>query len=100
MGVGQYRFRFSLDRARLPEGKSYFFVKNCSRQRHSKNLKMQFAPLSSKTPQRRTAGASGKRVKPMYTEYGYSVDGIEYATVDEAEEADREAEQADTETSE
>lgn len=23
----------------------------------------------------------------MYTEYGYKVDGIEYATVDEAEEA-------------
>lgn len=36
----------------------------------------------------------------MYTDYGYSVDGIEYATVDEAEEATREAEQADTDTSE
>lgn len=53
---------------------------------------MQFALLSSKTPQRRTAGASGKGVKPMYTEYGYSIDGIEYATVDEAQEAVSEAE--------
>lgn len=28
----------------------------------------------------------------MYTDYGYSVDGIEYATVDEAQEAVSEAE--------
>lgn len=36
----------------------------------------------------------------MYTDYGYSVDGIEYATVDEATEAVREAKQANTDDSE
>lgn len=33
----------------------------------------------------------------MYTEYGYSVDGIEYATVDEAKEAVSEAENDEAE---
>lgn len=38
----------------------------------------------------------------MYTEYGYSFDGVEYATVDEAQEAVSEAEndEADTDDAE
>lgn len=36
----------------------------------------------------------------MCTPYGYLKDGIEYATVDEAEEAARDARQADTDDSE
>ena len=36
----------------------------------------------------------------MYTDYGYLVDGIEYATVDEAMEAVREAQQGRTDDSE
>lgn len=31
-------------------------------------------------------------MKAMYAEYGHSIDGIEYATVDEAEEAKRTSE--------
>lgn len=41
-----------------------------------------------------------KGVRAMYTDYGYSKDGIEYATVDEAEEATSDAQQADTDASE
>ena len=33
----------------------------------------------------------------MYTDYGYSVDGVEYATVDEAQEAVSEAENNEAE---
>jgi hypothetical protein len=36
----------------------------------------------------------------MYTDYGYSVDGIEYATADEAMEAVRNAQEANTDDSE
>ena len=41
-------------------------------------------------PGGRHSGDFRLEVKAMYTDYGYSVDGIEYATVDEAIEADKE----------
>ena len=34
-----------------------------------------------------SAKARMKGAKLMYTEYGYSVDGVEFATIDEADEA-------------
>jgi len=41
----------------------------------------------------RRTGRARKEVNGMdgYTEYGYTLDGIEYATIQEAEEAAREA---------
>ena len=35
----------------------------------------------------KAAGLHGKEVTPMYTDYGYMLNGIEYATVDEALDA-------------
>ena len=55
--------------------------------------------LDRQTLQCSNTGAHERGVRALYTDYGYSVDGIEYATVDEAEEATREAQEADNDTS-
>lgn len=44
--------------------------------------------MTNKEPPRWSRPGRRERGKPMYTEYGYEKDGVEYATVDEAYEAE------------
>ena len=51
-------------------------------------LKCPRRATKNETPRNSTSGTLREGVRAMYTDYGYSLDGIEYATVDEAYEDD------------